>query len=386
MKVGKLSFKALEIDGRASISTDLTDDEARGIYAYEFSDGTWYVGKSVDVRDRHVQHMHEYRHMDPPLHASKMLWATFSGTDQQLDFAESEAIAWFESKGYDLRNKMKTGRPGGSLEVVVDTGEGWGVPIPWDRDRIPPSTREFAFEEQPRMKEKFQKLQDLPEYDGIIDTLAWYVNNTIPAPADTAGSLWVATAMPQTYGRICCITCQNVEALVLFEDGAFDKKGPWGFINAKPDADMMVFAWSQIELSSYTNLRNCIAYTFDDLDAMNYALSSDRMLDCCYRVNSELMRKGASMMKRYNNPYLIEAILERPLPPFREQVEDEHAFIVSSSILDPSKDVESVRLDETTVPTTVYVLTNSKPGSSKPTGLPCGTVKRFAPGAISTNT
>lgn len=140
MKVGKLSFKEVEIAGRVSIGTDLTDDEARGIYAYEFSDGTWYVCKSVDVRDRHVQHMHEYRHMDPPLHASKMLWATVSGTDQQLDFAESEAIAWFESKGYDLRNKMKTGRPGGSLEVVVDTGEGWGVPIPWNRDRIPPGT------------------------------------------------------------------------------------------------------------------------------------------------------------------------------------------------------------------------------------------------------
>ena len=62
MKVGKLSFKMLEIDGKASIATDLCDGDVRGIYAYEFTDGTWYVGKSTDVRTRHVQHMHEYRH------------------------------------------------------------------------------------------------------------------------------------------------------------------------------------------------------------------------------------------------------------------------------------------------------------------------------------
>lgn len=31
LKVGKLRFKALQIDGRASISTDLTDEQARGI-------------------------------------------------------------------------------------------------------------------------------------------------------------------------------------------------------------------------------------------------------------------------------------------------------------------------------------------------------------------
>lgn len=65
-KAGKLRFKPLEIDGRESISTDLTDEQAFGIYAYEFTDGMWYVGKSIDVRKRHVQHMHDYRHEEPP--------------------------------------------------------------------------------------------------------------------------------------------------------------------------------------------------------------------------------------------------------------------------------------------------------------------------------
>lgn len=47
---------------------------ASGVYAYEFTDGMWYIGKSVDVCTRHVQHMHEYRHEDPPRVPKRMLW------------------------------------------------------------------------------------------------------------------------------------------------------------------------------------------------------------------------------------------------------------------------------------------------------------------------
>ena len=39
LEAGKLHFKSLEIDGRESISTDLTDEQAFGIYVDEFTDG-----------------------------------------------------------------------------------------------------------------------------------------------------------------------------------------------------------------------------------------------------------------------------------------------------------------------------------------------------------
>lgn len=38
-------------------------------------------------------------------------------------------------------------------------------------------------------------------------------------------------------------------------------------------------------------------------------LRQPRTLDCCYRANAELMRRGASMYQQYNNPYLVEDIL-----------------------------------------------------------------------------
>lgn len=83
LKADRLHFKSLEIDCRESISTDLTDGQAFGIYAYEFIDGARYVGKSTNVRKRHIDHMHEYRHEKPPRKPKYMLWAQVDGDERQ---------------------------------------------------------------------------------------------------------------------------------------------------------------------------------------------------------------------------------------------------------------------------------------------------------------
>mgnify|MGYP003105274076 CR=1 FL=1 len=130
-----LHFKQLELDGKASISTDLTDEQASGIYAYEFTDAMWYVGKSKNVKARHVQHMHEYRHEYPIRIPKRMLWAEVRGNERQLDYAETQAIVWFEQRGYPLLNVMKTERSRGEMSAAVDAGAGWSAPIPWERER-----------------------------------------------------------------------------------------------------------------------------------------------------------------------------------------------------------------------------------------------------------
>lgn len=307
LKAGKLRFKALEIDGRASISTDLSGEQARGIYAYEFSDGMWYVGKSVDVRARHVQHMHDYRHEEPPRVPVRMLWAEVAGDERRLDYDETQAISWFERNGYQLTNVMKTGRPRGDMQVVVDTGAGWGVPIPWERENLPASTREFRFEEDASKKARFEKLRALPEYGELLTRLQRYVKETVPAPADTTGTLWVATAMPSTGRgeRLCCISCQNAETLVVFKG-----KAPHGFVNVKRDANDKLPKGRRKSRAYYGTLPDAYQIDFRDFDDLGKLLGDGTALDCCYRANAELMRRGASMYRRFNNPYLVEGILE----------------------------------------------------------------------------
>ncbi|MBQ9043199.1 MAG: GIY-YIG nuclease family protein [Eggerthellaceae bacterium] len=312
IKVPGLRFVSLAIDGRESISTDLSDEEAFGIYAYEFTDGMWYVGKSIDVRKRHVQHMHDYRHEDPPRIPKQMLWAQVKGDAQQLDYAETAAIAWFESKGYPLTNTMKTGRPKGNTEVMVDTGAGWGVPIPWDRENLPKSKRGFEFESDPGKLKRFNRLREEACYDKLIELLSWYVGKTIPAPADTAGTLWIVTALPTTNNnaRLCTVSCQNAETLV-FVKGDDENPEPWGFVNVKQPEGGKLPRWPSRIRSKYGTLPKCVTFTFDSMQEANKLLKDERALDCCYRANAELMRKGASMYIRYNNPYLTQAILER---------------------------------------------------------------------------
>lgn len=307
-RINQLYFRSLEIDGRESISTDLNEAESFGIYAYEFTDGTWYVGKSIDVRRRHTGHMHEYRHMVPPLVPKRILWAPVIGSDEDLDIAETEAIAWFEKQGYSLRNVLKTGRPKGYLDVEIDLGNGWGVTIPWERSARPSSQQTYSISEHSsEMKSKFLKLKSLPKYEEILGLVASYVFETIPAPAETAGKLWVATALPQTgdHDRIICVSCQNAETLVICQN----KNRIYGFLNLKRSESGKLPPFWKRRRNHYGTLSNCYSMHFKSISQLKKTLENKIILECCYRANAELMRKGATMYKRFNNPYLVMDIL-----------------------------------------------------------------------------
>lgn len=308
--IGRLRFRVLDVRGRTSISTDLTDEEVSGIYAYEFDDGTWYIGKSIDVRDRHVQHLHDWRHKNPVLAPVRMLWASLRCSDKTLDFAETQAISYFEQEGYPLRNVMKTGRPRGNTEVIVDTEAGFGVPIPWERKNLPINKDNFKFIPDKTKKYQHKKLQAIRGYEKLLHSLAFYVKHTVPAPAHTAGKLWVATAMPSTNGsnRICCISCQNAETFVILKGG--DEHGIKGFINMKRDKNGRLPRWKHSIKAIYGTLPKAYSMFFESQERLDRLLGRPHTLDCCYRANAELMRRGASMYGRFNNPYLVIDILE----------------------------------------------------------------------------
>lgn len=309
--LGTLRFFEVASPDRASLSSDFTSENCFGIYVYKFTDDMYYVGKSIDVRDRHVSHLHEYAKLNPPRIIDRMWWAPVKGTDLQLDFAETQVIAALEAKGHSLTNTMKTGRPRGNETVMVDIGQMWGLPVPWEREQLPKSKTTYTYAEDPAKREKFETLAALPEYDDIIDVLSTYVCKTIAAPADTAGKLWIATAMPTTNGgkRICCISTQNAETLVLLKGETWGVKGICGFINTKKPEGGRLPKGIERHRGDYGTLPKCYQLCFPDLESMRRALNDEVVLDCCYRANAELMRRGTSMYKRYNNPYLVEAIL-----------------------------------------------------------------------------
>ena len=199
--MGELVFHRIDVSARSALSAELAPDRRKGIYFYVFDDGTAYVGKSVDMVGRYSQHMHEYKHRGDfdGVEIDKAYFASVdAGTDaDMLDGLETEAIHRAEAAGYELRNKLKCGRPGGDADGVLDLREGRMLLLPWERaaktDSLGPAELPEATESQ---AERFGRLAALPGYDALIGALSIYVRETMPEPAHAAGVYWAANAFP----------------------------------------------------------------------------------------------------------------------------------------------------------------------------------------------
>lgn len=240
--IGKLRFRELRLDGPRSIAHDLPENRRRGIYAYEFVDETWYVGKASDVTERHAQHLAEYRHMDPPVVPIRMLFAAVPGvSDAELDRLETQAIHWFAGHGCNLTNKAKTSFPRGTGTAIVEIDGAFGVEIPWERSRRPlPETdrahaRDLDAFKGESQKERFARLLEHQGAGDLIGLLSKLVAEAIPSPAATAGALWTVTALPRRSnapgGRaLAVVSVGDIELLVAFPKGG---GGFYGFLNVK---------------------------------------------------------------------------------------------------------------------------------------------------------
>ncbi len=100
----KLVFRSIDGSIPSAASLALPADERRGIYLYEFTDGTAYVGRSGDMARRLSDHRHDYRHdpRQPDIRRVHFAPVGDDVTDAELDEIETRAIHWAESHGFDL--------------------------------------------------------------------------------------------------------------------------------------------------------------------------------------------------------------------------------------------------------------------------------------------
>lgn len=320
--VGQLHFKELPLDGARSLFGSVSDANYNGIYAYEFTDGTWYVGLAKDVRKRHAQHLEEYRHKKPPLVMKRMFFAEVpAGNRKLLDRSETEAIAWFESQeGVSLNNIAKTSQPLGTSTATISIGGAFGIAIPWERSKRngrPSQAANLAVYEDGEKAERFSRFQSLPDAAQVLSLASAYVAQTIAAPAASVGVLWTATAFPGSNAKAALrITCGNLETFVINEDGS-------GFINFKMSKRAGKFSKLQtyidhrahaflLDFPAYKLSGNLAGAPFSSPGQLEKLLDSEKVLDACYAINAELMRRGPSMNQAATNGYLCEALLSAP--------------------------------------------------------------------------
>lgn len=245
-----------------------------------------------------------------------MLFCEVGGGDAELDDAETRAIAAFERDGYDLRNLMKTGRPGGAGDYAVEVSGGFGVEIPWERGRRPrAASASCCAGPGNRTEIRYERLASTPSWPRLVGLLAAYVRETIPAPDALGCSLWSATAMTGRALRgggsttaLCCLSVGNVETLTIF-DG---EPGPGGFLNMKRRDGLvraLVSGGAWLRRASYRSAEDVVSADFASLDELGELLADPVALDACYRLNAEMLRRGSCMYARRSNAFLVDAIL-----------------------------------------------------------------------------
>ena len=309
----RLRFRRIDVSARSALSAELAPGERKGIYCYEFTDGTCYVGKSVDMVERYAQHLHEYKHR-PDFEGVGIATAYFAIVDAacddaELDELETIAIAAAEAKGCELRNLLKVGRPGGDAGLLLDM-DGHGMrSLPWGRaDRSCGLPAAELGEPTASQRERFERLCHLPEREAILDVLALYAGTVLQEPANTAGLYWTATAYPSRKRMpAACVTCGTLETLVVFADG----DTPYGYVNIKrPDGDKglpPIAPWRLLDYG-YKAANGVCTCEFSSIDELRRLLGRPRFADWAYRLAIECFRRCKNPMAAKGNPLLMRAM------------------------------------------------------------------------------
>lgn len=103
-----------------------------------------------------------------------------------------------------------------------------------------------------------------------------------------------------------CLSVGNVETLTIFEDGS----ELWGFLNMKGLAgDSRYHDGAWIGSGGYRSVDDVVTAHFDTLGCLASLIADPVVLDACYRLNAEMLRKGSCMYTRFSNAFLVDAIL-----------------------------------------------------------------------------
>ena len=225
-----------------------------------------------------------------------------------------------------LSNELKVNRSGGSADLAVVLDDGAAPLLPWDRTRrtnmLEPAILPAPAKSQ---KQRYSRFIGTSAVSSLIDDIGRYIEETIPEFARLAGTRWSITAFPprtnKPYGDAecaACITCGTLKTLIIWTDGA----NIYGRVNCKRSEGNRAFKPFYPSLSGhnfYLAAEGIVSYTFWNKPAFDRMLNDKRLLDWCYRLNVEMMRKGTNPQARWTNPSLTNDVVEAATRLFKRQ-------------------------------------------------------------------
>lgn len=291
-------------------------DSKCGVYRLHFENGEAYPGKSKNVVSRFASHRRRW----PDIVAVDF----FPLPEDQITAAEQFLITETEAQ-YSVRNVMLTNRPRGNDTAEIVTLQGSTVALPWERERAKGATQSYADE----VYAKLAQLLRHPVFPEIRALLGWYIANTMPDPAATAGQLWTVTCMPSTNRtprehRLLTLSCGNLETLFIVASKSVDyANDPNAFVAVRINTSPLDDPKRYESQDGFWRVYGNVSYRGERVSSFEFSLgvilaiidghitfpNLDRMLEEAYTLNTRLMRRGSTMYSRFHNAKLADLLL-----------------------------------------------------------------------------
>lgn len=298
-----LRFSRWELTDDVSLSALLPMGSATcGIYVLEFSDGEFYVGKTVNLLGRIADHRRRW--------PDEITAIRFTPVPRrELDRSEQDVIGRLVDQGESLRNIDLVTLPlrSEALDLVVDHAvqESW---LAGDTVEFDVLSRVAVARQRARTEARYQRLSKHPEFPAILESLGAYVRTCIPQPDATEWRFWVVTSLPSTGGgrRLSALSINNVEVLVL--GGSKPGRVDAGFLNVAYETNVPARFRGVASLRTYRTTGDVIGLDFEHPSDVARLLDDPEIAAGARRLALGLLRKGRGMFGRFHDFNLADAV------------------------------------------------------------------------------
>jgi len=299
-----------------SIANFFKSSESRcGIYLFSLPDDLFYIGQSLDVVKRFVQHKKNH----PIIHSFSFL-PTYRC---DLDKVEQEKISEAQKKGILLANKEYVqdiiGETDFDLLVSKYEQDAWLDQKNYDNKD---SIRIDDILHRKRFIPEFNRFLNNPMHEEVIHLFKKYVSRCVPYPKRTEFSFWSVSCCPttnqNTFPRLVCVNMNMMETFVI----GYEKENIndfWAFINVSKSEfeKCRKKIVNRFNPDIFLNRRNYKCAAGDSLtihaslNTMDHLLEKKEILEASRILNLRLMRKGATVLySRYHCFQLADCIFE----------------------------------------------------------------------------
>jgi len=311
MSALQLEFRRWRTPTGLAPSVVFDGDPGPGIYVLEFADGTEYVGQSLHPVSRLATHRRRW---------ADIVAVRFASVPKaELNRVEQEHVTERRRAGIHLRNKTLLAQPFGEsvLDSIVTQGEqaAWidTDPRRGDIHVAPERIEEARFRLSSEPDRLPREMRQHPSFDDALTSLAAYIYNVIPEPAETEGRGWVLSAWPSTgrtrsRRRFSTLSIQNVELIFLCEERL--ESGEWVQYTVLNVAETLHVPTDLTHVATKNRLYRTVGpvWTFDvdGWDSLPALLSYPALLVAARELVLGQLRKGRAMFSRFHSEALAD--------------------------------------------------------------------------------